>query len=107
MDSIRQTLTADLDELRAQDLDRRLRRLESEPGPRALVDGRPVLVLGSNDYLGLAAHPGVRAAAERAVARWGTGASGSRLTTGNLALHEELEQALALFKGTEAAVLFS
>jgi len=107
MDSLRAALSADLAALRSRSLHRRLRRLETAPGPRAVVDGRPLLVLGSNNYLGLSEHPEVRAAAREAVDRWGTGASGSRLTTGNLALHEELESDLASWKGTEAALLFA
>ncbi|BDI29527.1 8-amino-7-oxononanoate synthase [Capsulimonas corticalis] len=99
-------LSADLDRLKGAHLHRRLRRTESPPGPWAVVDSRRVLVLGSNNYLGLATHPLVREAAREATETWGTGASGSRLTSGNLDLHEALERDLADFKHTEAALLF-
>lgn len=62
--------------------------------------------LGTNDYLGLSRHPEVIAAAQNAVAIYGTGATGSRLTSGNLAVHSDIEAALADFKGTEAALVF-
>ena len=66
-----------------------------------------MLLLGSNDYLGLADHPEVVGGARDAAGRWGGGAGGSRLTTGNLAIHEQLEHELAALKRTEAALLFS
>lgn len=77
-------------------------------GPRgALNDGsQPVLAFASNDYLGLSTHPAVVAAAHQALDRWGTGSGGSRLITGSRPVHEELERALARWKGTEAAVCF-
>jgi 8-amino-7-oxononanoate synthase len=105
--ALREALTADLDGLRAAGLHRRLRGLETMPGPRGLLEGRPVLILGSNNYLGLAGHPALRAAAAAAVGEWGAGSSGSRLTTGNLRVHEELERKLAELKGTEDALLFA
>ncbi len=97
---------AALDELRRAGLLRELRTLDSAPGARVRLDGREVLLLCSNDYLGLAGHPRVRAAAAEAAQRWGAGAGASRLVSGNLALHERLEAELAAFKGTEACVLF-
>lgn len=64
-------------------------------------------MLASNDYLGLIDHPDVIAAAQNAAAIYGTGSGGSRLTTGTLPLHNQLEQKLAHFKGTEAAIIFN
>ena len=66
-----------------------------------------LLMLASNNYLGLANHPRVKAAAAAAIQRWGVGAGGARLTSGDTTLHEELETALAHFKGTDAALLFN
>lgn len=73
--------------------------------PRASDD--PLLDLASNDYLGLARHPAVVAAAAEAAHVWGAGSTGSRLVTGSTQLHAELEEALAGFAGTEAALVFS
>ncbi|MEM3085645.1 MAG: 8-amino-7-oxononanoate synthase [Halobacteria archaeon] len=99
-------LSRELRELEARGLRRKMRLLSSAPGPRAVVDGREVLVLCSNDYLGLAAHPGVARAAVAAVAEWGTGATASRLIAGNLEPHLRLEEAAARFLRTESALLF-
>jgi len=100
-------LSTDLEALTAAGLRRRPRHIDSLDGPWATVDGQRLLVMGSNNYLGLAAHPTVVAAAQEAEGRWGAGATGSRLTTGSFALHEELEAALAALKGSEAALLFT
>jgi 8-amino-7-oxononanoate synthase len=75
--------------------------------PLTTRDGRELINLGSNNYLGLTEHPGVTAAAARALAEYGTGSAGSRLLTGTTPLHIEMEQTLAAFKGVEAAVTFS
>jgi 8-amino-7-oxononanoate synthase len=95
-----------LDELRESGLRRRLRLISSPQGPRVTLDGRPVLLLCSNDYLGLADHPRVRGAAAEAAMRWGAGAGASRLISGNMQPHRLLEERLAAFKGYEAALLF-
>jgi glycine C-acetyltransferase/8-amino-7-oxononanoate synthase len=95
-----------LQELRDKGLHRRLRLIEGPQGPRVLLDGRPVLLLCSNNYLGLADAPGVRAAAAEAAMRWGAGAGASRLICGNMEPHRELERRLAAFKGYESALLF-
>jgi 8-amino-7-oxononanoate synthase len=95
-----------LEELRASGLHRRLRLIEGAQGPRVQLDGEPVLLLCSNNYLGLADHPRVREAAAEAALGWGAGAGGSRLISGNMAPHRRLEQRLAAFKGYEAALLF-
>jgi len=95
-----------LDELRERGLHRRLRMISGPQGPRVLLDGRPVLLLCSNNYLGLADHPRVREAAAEAAMRWGAGAGASRLISGNMKLHRRLEERLAAFKDQEAALLF-
>jgi 8-amino-7-oxononanoate synthase len=95
-----------LDELREAGLYRELRTVESAQGPRVLLDGREVLLLCSNDYLGLAGDSRLRDAAAEAAERWGAGAGASRLISGNMTPHEELEARLAELKGTEACLLF-
>jgi glycine C-acetyltransferase len=95
-----------LQELRDRGLHRRLRLVHGPQGPRVLLDGRPVLLLCSNNYLGLADHPRVRAAAAEAAMRWGAGAGASRLISGTMEPHRSLETRLAEFKGYEAALLF-
>ena len=95
-----------LEELRESGLRRRLRLVEGAQGPRVQLDGRPVLLLCSNDYLGLAGHPRVREAAAEAALGWGAGAGASRLISGNMAPHRRLEERLAAFKGYESALLF-
>jgi glycine C-acetyltransferase/8-amino-7-oxononanoate synthase len=95
-----------LDELKELGLYRRLRLISGPQGPRVVLDGRPVLLLCSNNYLGLADHPRVREAAADAAMRWGVGAGASRLVSGSMTIHRRLENRLATFKGTEAALLF-
>jgi glycine C-acetyltransferase/8-amino-7-oxononanoate synthase len=95
-----------LEELRDRGLHRRLRLVSGPQGPRVLLGGRPVLLLCSNNYLGLADHPRVRSAAAEAAMRWGAGAGASRLISGNMEPHRRLESRLAEFKGYEAALLF-
>ena len=76
-------------------------------GPDGIVRGKRVVSFASNDYLGLAAHPTVRTAAISAIERFGTGAMASRLVVGTRSLHRELEQAIAEWKRTETALVFS
>jgi 8-amino-7-oxononanoate synthase len=95
-----------LEELRRSGLHRRLRAVEGAQGPRIVLDGAEVLLLCSNNYLGLAEHPRVREAAAEAAMRWGAGAGASRLISGNMAPHRGLEERLADFKGTQSALLF-
>ncbi len=95
-----------LAEIRRAGLHRRLRLIEGPQGPRVLLDGAQVLLLCSNNYLGLADHPRVRQAAADAAERFGAGAGASRLISGSMSLHRELEGRLAEFKRTEAALLF-
>jgi len=95
-----------LQELRDSGLYRRLRLIEGPQGPRVSLDGRPVLLLCSNNYLGLADHDAVREAAARAALEWGAGAGASRLISGNMEPHRRLESQLAEFAGYETALLF-
>jgi len=95
-----------LEELRDRGLYRQLRLVSGPQGPRVLLAGNPVLLLCSNNYLGLADHPKVREAAAEAAMRWGAGAGASRLISGNMEPHRQLEARLAEFKGYESALLF-
>jgi 8-amino-7-oxononanoate synthase len=93
--------------LREQGLHRELRRVDSTQGPRLKIGGKTFLNFSSNDYLGLANHPALKEAAIKAVEKFGAGAGASRLICGSLAPFHELEETLAAFKGTEAALTFS
>jgi glycine C-acetyltransferase/8-amino-7-oxononanoate synthase len=95
-----------LEELRELGLYRRLRMISGPQGPRVVLDGRPVLLLCSNNYLGLADHPRVREAAADAAMRWGVGAGASRLISGTMRIHGKLERRLAEFKHSGSALLF-
>jgi glycine C-acetyltransferase/8-amino-7-oxononanoate synthase len=95
-----------IEELKDRGLYRRMRLISGPQGPRVLLDGKPVLLLCSNNYLGLADHPRVRQAAADAAMRWGVGAGASRLVSGNMTVHRRLEDQLAEFKGTPRCVLF-
>ena len=87
-------------------LRRRMRLIDGPQGPRVRIDGADALLLCSNNYLGLADHPRVREAAALATERYGAGAGASRLISGSMTLHRKLEERLAAFKRTEAALLF-
>ncbi len=80
--------------------------LSETEGTSVIVDGRKLIMIGSNNYLGLTTHPKVRQAAKDAIDRFGTSCTGSRFLNGTLELHKELERRLAIFLGTEAAVVF-
>ena len=95
-----------LAEIERAGLYRRMRVVSGPQGPRVLLDGRPVLLLCSNNYLGLADHPRLREAAAEAAMRYGAGAGASRLISGTMTIHRRLEQRLARFKRSEACVLF-
>ena len=101
------TLNERLAAIRDQGLYRELRRVDSPQAPRIEINGQPLLNFSSNDYLGLANEPSLREAAIKAVEKYGAGAGASRLICGSLAPHHELEEALAAFKGAEAALSFS
>ena len=81
--------------------------VESEQGPEAVVDGKKMIMLGSNNYLGLTNHPWVKEAVISAVKKYGTGCTGSRYLNGTLSLHEEAETRLAKFMQREGALMFS
>ncbi len=83
------------------------RPLDYNDGPEAVIDGRRVTMLGSNNYLGLTTHPKVREAAIAAIQRFGTSMTGSRLVNGSMKLHNEFEEKIAAFFGKEAAVVFT
>src|SRR4051794_41621521 len=83
-----------------------MRHVSGPQGSRVVLDGRPVLLLCSNNYLGLADHPRVREAAADAAMRWGVGAGASRLVSGTMTVHRRLEEALAAFKDRQAALLY-
>lgn len=100
-------LTAALADLEAQGLRRVRRVLEGRQGARVVVDGCEVLSFASNDYLGLAGHPAIAAAAQAAAAEVGVGAGAAHLLTGHHRLHHAAEEALAAFVGRPAALLFS
>lgn len=96
----------ELDDLRRQGLYRTPRELESPQGARAEFDGRDVINLSSNNYLGLTTHPRLIQAALDATNAWGAGSGSVRTIAGTMTLHEELERRLAKFKHTEATLVF-
>lgn len=83
------------------------RPLDFNNGPEAVLEGRAVIMLGSNNYLGLTTHPKVREAAQKAIEKYGTSMTGSRLVNGSMRLHNELEEKLAAFHGKEAGLVFT
>jgi 8-amino-7-oxononanoate synthase len=107
MNDFDRELTQRLDVVRQQGLLRELRRIDSPQSPRIDIGNKTLLNFSSNDYLGLANEPALKEAAIKAVERYGAGAGGSRLICGSLAPHQELDETLAVFKGTEAALSFS
>ena len=96
-----------LDAIRRRHLFRQVTPLAHGTAPWITIDGRRLLNLSSNNYLGLADHPRLKEAAIAAIRDYGCGAGASRLITGTTSLHEQLEQRLAAFKGCEQALLFS
>ncbi len=103
MESIKEELA----EIREKGLYRILRTVETVQGSRVKIDGREMILLCSNDYLGLANHPKVKEAARDAIAKYGFGTGASRLISGSMTPHREFEERFAKFKGTEAALLFN
>jgi 8-amino-7-oxononanoate synthase len=83
------------------------RAIESGQDTEVIIDGKKVLMFGSNSYLGLTNHPDIKEAAKKAIDKYGTGCAGSRFLNGTLDIHIELEKRLATYVGKEAAVLFS
>jgi glycine C-acetyltransferase len=97
---------AEIEDLKAKHLFRPLRVMSAAQGPVTVVDGREVISLSSNDYLGLTHHPRLRDAALRAVGEFGVGSGAVRTIAGTMAEHEQLEAELAEFKGVEAVLTF-
>lgn len=107
MSSLNFLLQQELSELKQQGLYRFLRRVDSIQGPTVSIDGQKIILLCSNNYLGLAKHPRLINAQIEASKKFGTGACASRLISGNMLLHERLEEEIAEFKGCESAIVFS
>jgi len=105
MDS--RSLQQHLDQLAAEGMLRSLREVIGAQGPKVTVSGREVVLLCSNNYLGLANHPLLVEAAMRATRDLGTSSGASRLVSGSMSLHHRLEERIAAFKGTEAALVFN
>ena len=99
-------LTAQLDELKAKGTYFKLRVLDDEQGPVCHYDGREVINLASNNYLGLCDHPKLREAAIAATEKYGVGSGAVRTIAGTMRIHMELEEKIAAFKGVEACVVF-
>ena len=102
-----ETIQDQLEAIKRGSLYRRLRRVENDQGPTLILDGCEVINFSSNNYLGIANHPALAEAAKKAIDRYGCGSGASRLISGNMTLHEELENRLAAFKATEAALVFN
>jgi len=103
MDQLRDYLAA----LKEQEMLRTLREIESAQGPRVTIGGREYLLLCSNNYLGIAAHPNLIEASCRATRDFGVGSGASRLISGSMSLHHQLEERIAEFKRTEAALVYN
>ncbi len=99
-------LSERLESIRAAGLYRTLKAVDRTT-PEVVVNGKPALLFCSNNYLGLAEHPRLAQAASEAALCYGTSSAASRLVSGNLSLHEQLEEKLMQWKGTEAALLFN
>jgi glycine C-acetyltransferase len=99
-------ITEKLNELKEQGVYRKLTVLGSASGPRCIINGKNVINLSSNNYLGFANHPRLKAAAIKGIEEWGVGAGAVRTIIGNMAIHEELEAKLAKFKHVEAVLTF-
>lgn len=97
----------ELSKIEAAGLTRTLKTVDGPQGPRVVVNGHEALLFCSNDYLGLANHPRLKDAAKKAINEYGVGAGASRLVSGNMALHEALEERIRRFKGTAAALVFN
>ena len=97
----------EINDLKKKGLYRELRTVEGEQDSSVLINGKRVLMFSSNNYLGLANHPGIKKASMDAALYYGTGSGGSRLISGSMEVHRTLEKELALFKGTDGALLFS
>src|SRR5258708_22287595 len=101
-----QYVSDQLVELRAKGMAPKLRVLEGEQKPVSVIDGREVINLASNNYLGLTTHKALRKAAIEAVRKYGAGAGAGRTTVGTMKLHMALEEQIARFENVEACVVF-
>jgi glycine C-acetyltransferase len=99
-------ITQRLNELKEQGVYRRIPVMESPSGPRCIINGKDVINLSSNNYLGLANHPRLREAGKKAIDKWGMGAGAVRTIVGTMSIHEKLEEKLAKFKHVEAVLVF-
>jgi predicted pyridoxal phosphate-dependent acyltransferase len=97
----------EIEEMKQEGLFRSLKTVESAQGPEVSINGKKILLLSSNNYLGLADHPVLKKAMIEAIQKYGVGSGASRLVSGNMTLHEVLEQKLAEFKEAEAALVFN
>ncbi|WP_262506653.1 aminotransferase class I/II-fold pyridoxal phosphate-dependent enzyme [Sphingobacterium sp. T2] len=100
-------LQEQLEPIKANGLYAYFRPIQSKQDTEVMIDGKRVLMFGSNSYLGLTTDPRIIKAAQDALAKYGTGCAGSRFLNGTLDIHVELEEKLADYVGKEAAVLFS
>lgn len=100
-------ITDRLNELKEQGVYRKLPVLESPSGARCVINGKNVINLSSNNYLGLANHPRLKEAGKKAIDKWGMGAGAVRTIIGTMSIHEELEEKMAKFKHVEAVLVFS
>ena len=96
-----------LDQIKKNGLYRKMSHLQTPQGPHIEIDGKDYLLLSSNSYLGLCNDDRLKQAALDAIEKYGVGSGGSRLTTGSYEIHQKLEEEIASFKGTEAALLFN
>ncbi len=99
-------LEKELSEFKRQGLFRSMKRIDATSGPTVVIDGKEVILLSSNNYLGLANHPEVKEVQIQAIKEFGASSGASRLISGNMELHEKLEEKIAKFKGREAAIVF-
>ena len=93
--------------LKREGLYRELKIIEGGQGAKVRIGGREVILLSSNNYLGLASHPEIKKAAISAIKKYGCGSGASRLISGSMELHKELEEKIASFKKKESAILFN
>jgi 8-amino-7-oxononanoate synthase len=105
--SLVDAISGDLAAIRGAGLGRKLREVATAQAPRVVLDGREVLLFCSNNYLGLASHPAVVAAAAEALATYGASAASSPLISGHMSVHRALEERIAAWKGVEAAIVCS
>jgi len=96
-----------LDQIKKNGLYRKMRHIQTPQGPHIKIDGKDYLLLSSNSYLGLCNDTRLKQAALDAIEKYGVASGGSRLTTGSYEIHQKLEEEIAAFKGTEAALLFN